>query len=454
MSLLAPLFRWDAVETLLTDAARLQGMLDFEAALARAEARVGVIPAAAAQAIGASCRAELFNAGELARAAAPAGNLAIPLVKILTALTAQRDPEAARFVHWGATSQDAIDTGFLLQLRGVLAQTDAELARLAEALATLARKYRATPMAARTWLQQALPTTFGLKAAGWLDAVNRHRDRFSALGPRVLVLQFGGAAGTLAALGSKGVDVARALGEELHLAVPDAPWHSHRDRVGEIATTFALLAGTLGKIARDIAMLMQTEIGEAFEPAGSGRGGSSTMPHKRNPVASAVALSAATRVPGLAATMLAAMVQENERGLGGWQAEWETLPEIISLTAGALRHLSGAVASLELDAGRMAGNIELTNGLIFSEAVQMALGGAIGRLAAHDAVEAAAGRSRSEGRHLKDVLAEDATVSQHLSPPELARLFDSAQYLGSAQAMIDSVLQAHASRPAAAGKGK
>jgi 3-carboxy-cis,cis-muconate cycloisomerase len=443
MSLLGPLFRWDAVDALLGDAARLQCMLDFEAALARAEAKTGVIPASAAQAIAACCHAERFNVVEIGGAAATAGNVAIPLVKKLTAMVGERDKEAARFVHWGATSQDAIDTGFVLQLRSAFTQVDAELGRMGDGLAELARKHRGTVMAARTWMQQALPTTFGLKAAGWLDAIDRQRDHLSALRPEALVLQFGGAAGTLAALGGKGMEVARALGDELELDVPTIPWHGHRDRMAAVATAFALVAGTLGKIARDIALMAQTEVAEAFEPAATGRGGSSTLPHKRNPVACAVALAAATRVPGLASTMLGAMVQENERGLGGWQAEWETLPEIISLTAGALHALANAVAGLEIDAAKMAENLELTHGLIFSEAVQMALGGALGRLEAHELVQAASQRARAEGRHLRDILGEDPAVTRHVSAAELARLFEPGQYLGSAQALIDGVLRAH-----------
>jgi 3-carboxy-cis,cis-muconate cycloisomerase len=455
MSLLDPLFRWEIVDALFDDRARLQGMLDFEAALARAEARTGVIPAAAAQAIASNCRADLFDHAEIARAAALAGNPAIPLVKHLTALVGKHNADAMRFVHWGATSQDAMDTGCILQLRAALGPLDAELARLADALATLARKHRSTPVAARTWLQQALPTTFGLKAAGWLDAVNRHRDRLPELRSRALVLQFGGAVGTLAALGNNGPAVAQALGEELKLPLPDVPWHGHRDRLAEVAAAFGLLTGTLGKIARDIALLMQTEVAEAFEPAGKGRGGSSTLPHKRNPVASAIALAAATRLPGLVATMLAAMVQEQERGLGGWQAEWETLPELIRLAVGALHHLADAVAGLEIDPAKMAENLELTRGLIFSEAVQMALGSTLGRLAAHDLVEAATARARTEQRHLRDVLAEDPTISKHLSSADLERLFDPVQYLGSAQALIDRVLQAHTSRRLpAAGKSE
>src|SRR5215470_14750456 len=331
MSLLGRLFRWDAVEQFLGDRARVQSLLDFEAALARAEARTGVVPAAAASVIAARCSADLVDMEALARGAALAGNLAIPLVKQLTALVAADDAEAARFVHWGATSQDAIDTGLVLRLRGATRQIAAELERLAGALASLADAHRDTLVAGRTWMQQAVPTSFGLKAAGWLDAVQRHRERLAELRRRALVLQFGGAVGTLAALGERGNDVAAALAEELELSRPDLPWHAHRDRVAEVATTLGLLTGTLGKIARDLSLHSQTEVAELFEPGGEGRGGSSTMPHKRNPVASAVVLAAATRVPGLVATLLAAMLQEEERGLGGWQAEWEVLPEVVGL---------------------------------------------------------------------------------------------------------------------------
>jgi 3-carboxy-cis,cis-muconate cycloisomerase len=445
MNLLEPLFRWQAIEELFSDRARVQGMLDFEAALARAEARVGVIPAPAAVAIAAKCQVRLFDLDALARAAALAGNVAIPLVKQLTALVEKDDREAMRFVHWGATSQDAIDTGFVLQLREALRHIESELERLSDALARLAEKHRATTVAGRTWLQQALPTTFGLKAAGWLDAIDRHRERLTEVRRRAEVTQFGGAVGTLAALGHEGMDVARALGEELRLTVPDMPWHSHRDRFVEVATVLGLCAGTLGKIARDISLHMQTEVAEVFEPAGDARGGSSTLPHKRNPVTSAVVLAAAVRVPGLVSSMLSAIVQEHERGLGGWHAEWESLPEIISLTGGALHHLTEAVSGLEIDSARMAENLNLTRGLIFAEAVQMALGKTIGRMMAHELVQAACRRAHTEKRHLREVLKENATVMQHLGAEDLERLFDPRQYLGAAENLINRVLESHSS---------
>jgi 3-carboxy-cis,cis-muconate cycloisomerase len=444
MNLLDPLFRSQAVERVFSNRATLQGMLDFEAALARAEARAGFMPASAAPAIEAKCRAELYDMTVLARAAASAGNLAIPLIKQLTLLVAQKEKDAARYVHWGATSQDAIDTGRLLQLRQALTLISSELDLFAAALGELAHKNRTTLVAARTWMQQALPTTFGLKAAGWLDAIDRHRTRLAETQARCLVVQFGGAVGTMAALGAHGLDVATNLAKELQLPLPELPWHSHRDRMAEIATTLGLCCGTLGKIARDISLHTQTEVGEVFEPSADGRGGSSTMPHKRNPVTCAVVLSAAARVPPLVSTMLAAMVQEQERGLGGWHAEWETLPDIVRLTAGALRHLTTSVSELEIDPERMRKNIDVTQGLIFAEAVAMALSEKMPRLDAHELVQQACKRAKDERRELRSVLAQDALVKTNLSDAELDRLFTPANYLGVADQFIDRVLASSA----------
>ncbi|MGQ0663168.1 MAG: 3-carboxy-cis,cis-muconate cycloisomerase [Pseudomonadota bacterium] len=438
--LLGPLFGSPEASALFADRARVQGMLDFEAALARAEARTGVIPASAAPAIAKQCRAERFDMVELARATARAGNPAIPIVKRLTALVAADDPEAARYVHWGATSQDAMDTGLVLQLRGFLVVLAADLGRLAAGLARLAKAHKATPLIGRTWLQHAVPVTLGLKAAGWLDTVERHRTRLSDVRSRALVVQFGGAAGTLAALGGRGLEVAEALARELDLALPALPWHAHRDRLAELATMLGLIVGTLGKIARDISLLMQTEVAEAFEPGGEGRGGSSTMPHKRNPGSAAVVLAAATRAPGLVATLLSAMVQEHERGLGGWHAEWHTIPELCSLAAGALRQMAETIEGLEIDPARMRANLEATQGQILAEAVTMALGSRIGRLAAHELVARACRRATATRRHLREVLAEDRVAAKHLSPADLERLFEPLDYVGNAAAFVDRVL--------------
>jgi 3-carboxy-cis,cis-muconate cycloisomerase len=446
MNLLDPLFRSQAVEKVFSNRATLQAMLDFEAALARAEARAGFIPASAAPAIEAKCRAELYDMTVLARSAAGAGNLAIPLVKQLTLLVAKKDKDAARYVHWGATSQDTIDTGRVLQLRQALALISSELDLFAVVLGELVHKNRATLVVARTWMQQALPTTFGLKAAGWLDAIDRHRTRLAETQERCLALQFGGAVGTMAALGARGLDVAANLSKELQLPLPELPWHSHRDRTAEIATTLGLCCGTLGKIARDISLHTQTEVGEVFEPSADGRGGSSTMPHKRNPVTCAVVLSAAARVPALVSTMLGAMVQEQERGLGGWHAEWETLPEIVRLTAGALHHLTTTISELEMDQERMRQNLDITHGLIFAEAVAMALAEKMPRSEAHELVQLACKRAQSSRRDLRSVLAQDAIMKANLSDAELDRLFTPANYLGVADQFIDRVLASSTER--------
>ena len=438
--LLDPLFRTDAMRDIFSDQARLQGMLDFEAALGRTQARLGVIPKAAAPAIEAQCQAILFDVEALARAAMLSGNPAIPMVKALTALVAKRDTKAAGYVHWGATSQDAMDTGLVLQLRNAIDSIDADLARLALALARLAKKHQRAPMAGRTWLQQALPITVGLKAAGALSAVQRHRARLRELRERVLVIQFGGAAGTLASLGERGLDIAKALAAALKLGLPDISWHSHRDRIAEVATTLGLLVGTLGKIARDVSLLMQTEVGEAFEPAAPGRGGSSTLPHKRNPVGCAVVLAAATKVPALVSVMLAAMVQEHERGLGNWHAEWETLPEICLLSAGALGQVTQIIEGLEIDTARMRRNLDATHGLILAEAVSAALAPKLGRDAAHALIEEACRRAVERGEPLRDVLANDAQVGKHLSAADLDRLFNPVNYLGVAEQFVDRVL--------------
>ena len=440
MRLFDKLFRYEPIDRIFSDQAYIQSLLEFEAALARAEAKVGVIPAADAPIIATACRAEEFNIEELATQAALSGNAAIPLIKKLTELVAKQSKDAARFVHWGATSQDAMDTAVVLQLRRALEVMDQDLARLTTTLANLADKYRATPIAARTWMQQALPTTFGFIVAGWLDAILRHRARLSDLRARNLTLQFGGAVGTLAAFSGRGPAVAKALAEELRLPLPPIPWHSHRDRIVEIAAALGLCIGTLGKIARDISLHAQTEIAELAEPVAEGRGGSSTMPQKRNPVTCAAVLAAAQRVPGLLSTMFSSMVQEQERGLGGWQAEWETLPEIVSLSGGALHHLSEMLPGLHVDAKRMLKNLDATRGLIFAEAVTIALGDRLGKMPAHMLVESACQEARAGDRHLKDVLREEQGMHGYLTPADLEGLFDVRNYLGSAEEFITRVL--------------
>ena len=441
--LLGPLFASEAMIAVFSDRGRLQAMLDFELGLARAEAEVGLIPAAAVAPIAAAAKAGRLDIAALARQAAEAGIPTIPLVKQLTALVAAEDATAARFVHWGATSQDVMDTGLVLQIGKALAVLKPELQRLSAALARLAESQARTAMIGRTWLQHAVPVTFGLKAAGWLDALERCRLRLEEAGEAARVLQFGGAAGTLATLGARGLEVAEALARVLDLRLPALPWHASRDRLVALAAALGLLVGALGKMARDLSLMMQVEVAEAFEPMAPGRGGSSTMPHKRNPAASAVALAAAIRVPGLVATLLAAMPQEHERGLGGWQAEWETLPKTFLLASGSLRAMTEAMEGIRLDPQRMRANIDATRGLVMAEAVMMALAEKIGRLEAHDLVEAACHRAVAEGAHLKDVLAKDPAVAAELDAGQLARLFAPEAYLGAAEGFVQRVLAAY-----------
>jgi 3-carboxy-cis,cis-muconate cycloisomerase len=420
--------------------ATVQAMLDVEAALARASALHRVIPPGAVEAIVAACNADNIDADALMTGAQAGGNLAIPLVKQLTAVVKASDTEAAKYVHWGATSQDIIDTGVVLQLRAALDLFDADLRSLSDALAQQADRHRATPMIGRTWLQQALPITLGLKFAQWLDAVTRHRQRLAELKARTLVLQFGGAAGTLASLRDKALPVAASLAQDLRLTLPALPWHTQRDRIAEAASFFGMLTGTLGKIARDISLMMQTEVGEVAEPAAAGKGGSSTMPHKRNPVGCAAVLTAATRAPNLVATIFAGMVQEHERALGGWQAEWEALPDLARLTAGALSNIVGIVAAMEVNVERLAHNLDVTNGLVLGEAVMLALGDAIGRLDAHKLVEGASKASVAKGTSLFDELAANETVTRHLSQDQLKQLLDPANYVGEAQAFVAAAI--------------
>ncbi|WP_065750336.1 3-carboxy-cis,cis-muconate cycloisomerase [Bradyrhizobium paxllaeri] len=438
--LLAPMLSSAAMRAVCDDVASLQNMLDFEAALARAEAAAGVIPTDAAGPITNACRAESFDIAALADAATRAGNLAIPLVKALTANVTRADAAAARYVHWGATSQDVIDTGAMLGLRAGIDALLADIDRAIKGFAKLARQHRNTPVGARTWLQHALPMPFGLKLAEYAAALHRSKGRLQRLRSETLALQFGGAAGTLAALGDKGLAVAERLAQELNLPLPDAPWHTHRDRMAEAAGVFAILAGTCGKIARDVSLMMQTDVGEAFEPSGEGRGGSSTMPHKRNPVAAASALAAATMTPNLAATIFAAQVQDHERSAGPWHAEWPTLPTLLLVTSGALAAIVDIAEGLEVDAARMRKNLDATDGLIMAEAVAMALAEKIGKSDAHHLVEAASKKAVKDKKHLRDVLTNDSKVTAQLGADEIAKLFEPMAYQGASQALIDRLL--------------
>lgn len=422
------------------DEAVLGYMLAFEAALARAEAATGIVPAPAAAAITKACQSGQLDIAALAKDAAKAGNLAIPLVKILTAQVAKADPDAARFVHWGATSQDVIDTATVLQIRAAIDALLSDIDRAIGGFAKLAQQHRQTAAVARTWLQHALPFPFGLKLAEYAAALHRSRARLKRLRAEALALQFGGAAGTLAALGANGLAVAERLAEELSLPLPDAPWHTHRDRIADATSAFAILAGTCGKIARDVSLLMQTDVAEAFEPAGEGRGGSSTLPHKRNPVAAATALAAATMAPNLAATIFAAQVQDHERSAGPWHAEWPTLPTLMLVTSGALAAIAEIAEGLEVDVVRMRANLDSTHGLVMAEAVSMALAETVGKSEAYAIVEAASRKAIESKQHLRDILAGDVRVTAHIGADKLASLFEPMAYQGVSQTLIDRLL--------------
>src|SRR5690242_10631603 len=356
-----------------SDASVLQAMLDFEVALARVEAELQIIPQSAVRAITRCSRAEDYDITVLAKETLRAGTPGIPVVKALRKRVQQEDARAADFVHWGTTSQDVADTALVLLLRNAAQVLDADLARMEKSLRTVVAKHRKTVMLGRTLLQPAPPVTMGFKAAGWLASVRRGRVRLQRAFSAALVLQFGGASGTLAALGNRGPRVAELIAKRLRLDVPDAPWHTHRDRLAEVVCACGILTGSLGKMARDISLLMQAEVGEASEPGGSGRGGSSTMPQKHNPIASAITLAAAQRVPGLVANFLSQMVQEHERAVGGSQAEWSTVAAVIQSTGVAIDSMAEVAEGLTVNEGRMRKNIEATRGTIFAEKAALLL---------------------------------------------------------------------------------
>jgi 3-carboxy-cis,cis-muconate cycloisomerase len=364
----------------------------------------------------------------------------VPVVALTKALGKAAGEQAARYVHWGATTQDILDTALALQMRGGLDQIERSLAAIGRALAAKAAAHRDDAMAGRTYLQQALPITFGYKCAVWLAPLIDHAARIAQLRTRALRVQLGGAVGTLASLGANGRAVTEGLAAELGLAAPDAPWHATRDGPAEAACLLGLICGSLAKFATDMVLLMQTEVAEAFEPHQAGRGGSSTMPHKRNPIAGEYVLAAARGVHALVPLMLNAMAQDHERATGPWQSEWLALPQIFVLTSGALAHAETLAAGLTIDAARMRANLDATQGLILAEAVMMALADKLGRGVAHHAVEQACARAIAEKQPLGDVLAADPAIAGQLDRAAIAALMDPARYVGEAGAVVDRVV--------------
>lgn len=434
------LFSTPQMSAAFSPAAHVRGMLAFEAALARAEARAGIIPVEAASVIAAQCREELFDSAALYREAVGAGTPAIPLVRMLTARV---EGEAQKYVHWGATSQDAIDTALMLQMRDGIDLLEAGLLDVCAACATLAEQHRHTLMVGRTLLQQALPITFGLKAARWLAFATRQVSALRERRERTLAVQLGGAAGTLASLGDNGLRVVALLAEELKLPVPELPWHTERDRVAEIAGGHGVISGAMAKIAGDIALLAQTEVGEVAEGAAPGKGGSSAMPQKRNPVDATRAIAAARLAIGVVPVILSAMMQEHERAVGGWQAEWAAIPDLFCYTSGAVEGVRAAVANLQIDPLRMKANLALTNGLIMAEALTMALAPRIGKPVAYRIVQALSNRVIEFGGNLCQTALQDVQVQAILSPEEIDHALDSARYLGSTDAFINRAFEAY-----------
>jgi 3-carboxy-cis,cis-muconate cycloisomerase len=431
------LFTTGAMREVFGDRARLQRMLDVEAALARAQARLGLIPAEAAAEITAKAEAARFDLDAIRAGTELAGYPIIPLVK---ALSEACEGDAGRYVHWGATTQDIVDTGLVLEIRDGLALIAADLAGVEAALAALARRHRDTPMAGRTHLQHALPITFGFKCATWLAPIQRQRARLARLADEIAVVQLGGAVGTLASLGQDGIKVVDALAAELGLRAPRIAWHVGRDRLAEVAGFLGVLTGCLGKVATDVMLLMQTEVDEVREPYLPGRGGSSTMPQKRNPIACEFILAAARNVRQLVPVMLDAQLADHERATGPWHAEWVALPQAFALSAAALHHSRTILEGLEVDPARMRRNLEATRGMIAAEAVMMALAPAVGRQAAHHLVAEACRRAVEGGGHLGEALAADPKVAPHLAPERLRRLLDPENYTGLAGAFVDRVL--------------
>jgi 3-carboxy-cis,cis-muconate cycloisomerase len=431
------LFATEAMRQVFSDENRVQKYLDFEAALARAQGRLGVIPQGAAAEIARHCHIREFDFAKLAAQTERIGYPVLPVVQQLVALCGDGLGE---WCHWGATTQDVTDTATVLQIREALVLIEADIEAIAGSLAGLARKHRDTPMAGRSNLQQAVPITFGYKMATLLAAFDRHRQRLKELRARVLVGEFGGAAGTLASLGGRGLDVQAELMQELKLGVPAIAWHTVRDCIAEVGCFLGLVAGSCGKFAFDTKLLMQTEVAEVYEPFHQGRGSSSTMPQKRNPISSVYITALNSVVRQQVAALLDAMVEDHERATGPWEIEWIVLPEIFCLTAGALAQTRFVLDGLQVDEKKMRANLDLTRGLIVSEAVMMELGRHLGRQYAHDLVYDICRQVVATGRPLVDLLAENKDVTKHLDRAGLARLCDPANYLGEAGAMVDRVL--------------
>jgi 3-carboxy-cis,cis-muconate cycloisomerase len=442
-SIFGNIFGTAPMRRIFSDAARVQYYLDIEAALARVEARLGIIPAAAAEEIGRHCDAAEFDFTLLKSATERIG---YPVLPVVQQLVSQCRDGLGEWCHWGATTQDITDTATVLQIRDALAIVEDDINAIAAALARLAQRHRDTPMAGRSNLQQATPISFGFKCAVLLAGFQRHLQRLRELRPRVLVGEFAGASGTLASLGAEGLKVQAALMAELGLGQPEIAWHTMRDRIAEVGCFLGLLCGTLGKISLDVKLMMQTEVEEVFEPFAEGRGSSSTMPQKRNPISCVYIHACISVVHQHVAALLDAMVEDHERSTGPWEIEWIVLPGIFALSAAALHHTRSLLDGLQVDAARMRANLDITKGLIVSEAVMMGLGPALGRQRAHDLVYAICREVVTGRGTFLDLLAAHPEIQPHMDRARLAALVDPANYLGLAGEMVDRVLAREPSR--------
>jgi 3-carboxy-cis,cis-muconate cycloisomerase len=431
------IFSTDAMRRVWSDENRTACYLEIERALAKVQGELGIIPREAADEIVRNCDVSRIDFDKLR---AQTERIGYPVLGVVSQLNALCRDKLGEFCHWGATTQDITDTATVLQMRAGLELVDADLRAISSALAGLSKRHRDTPIAGRSNLQQAIPITFGYKMATILAAIERHRERLAQLKPRALVGEFGGACGTLASIERDALPMQEALMKELGLGQPLIAWHTVRDTIAEVGAFLALVGGTLGKISMDVKLLMQTEVAEAYEPYAHGRGSSSTMPQKRNPIASCYIHAAVSVVRQHAASLFDAMIADHERSTGPWEIEWIALPEAFCLTAGALRQARLLLEGLEVDAERMRANLDLTRGLVMSEAVMMGLGRYIGREHAHDLVYDLCREAIARDRPLIELLIAHPEISAHVDRPALERMCDPANYLGEAGAMVDRVL--------------
>jgi len=433
------IFSSDAMRHVWSDENRTAKYVEIEKALAIVQGRLGIIPKEAAAEIVRNCD---FAKIDMEKLRVQTERIGYPILGVVSQINALCRDKLGEYCHWGATTQDITDTATVMQIREGLAIVDADLKAISAALAKLARQYRDTPIVGRSNLQQAIPVTFGYKMATILAAVERHRERLEQLRPRVLVGEFGGACGTLASIEKGAMETQAGLMAELGLGQPIIAWHTVRDNIAEVGCFLGLVGGTLGKVSMDVKLLMQTEVAEVYEPFAHGRGSSSTMPQKRNPISSLYIHAAVAVVRQHAASLMEAMVADHERSTGPWEIEWIVLPEAFCLMAGALKQTRYVLEGLEVDVAKMRSNIDLTNGLVMSEAVMMGLGRALGRETAHDLVYDICRDAIKQNKPLLDLLAANAEISKHLDRAALAKLCDPVNYLGQAGVMVDRVFAA------------